>query len=434
MNNPKRKSIAGTFSIITFTVILTIGIGFSVLNGYQSYKAEIKKIDHFISQIHQSHVPFLISSLWLTDYNLVNKQIESILRFPYIQKVTVTTEDGQIFSAQKTDTAESSHIHTQYLRYTYKNTQVPVGELSITVNQKALNRSVFRQQVSDIMGHITAAILTALLISVLFQRMVGRHLQDLTGKLKKDHPDKFDTPFTLNRKQSKDELDLLTASINGLRMNLKLHIDEKNLLLHEVHHRIKNNMTTVKGMLLLQEEQTRSTEAASVLREAQGRLQSMTTLYDKLYRTPIDQAISAGEYFPGLLREIIRTYTAGLNVKLDDKIGDIVVPVHLLSILGIILNELVSNSIKHSFAGKTEGIITVSLKKTEGDLCILTYTDDGNLMDPSVITGSAHGLGLTIITMLGAQIGRVVYEPEGKNSVTITFSLSETGIQGQQNP
>ncbi|MFP4384498.1 MAG: histidine kinase dimerization/phosphoacceptor domain -containing protein [Spirochaetia bacterium] len=274
MNNPKRKSIAGTFSIITFTVILTIGIGFSVLNGYQSYKAEIKKIDHFISQIHQSHVPFLISSLWLTDYNLVNKQIESILRFPYIQKVTVTTEDGQIFSAQKTDTAESSHIHTQYLRYTYKNTQVPVGELSITVNQKALNRSVFRQQVSDIMGHITAAILTALLISVLFQRMVGRHLQDLTGKLKKDHPDKFDTPFTLNRKQSKDELDLLTASINGLRMNLKLHIDEKNLLLHEVHHRIKNNMTTVKGMLLLQEEQTRSTEAASVLREAQGRLQS----------------------------------------------------------------------------------------------------------------------------------------------------------------
>ncbi len=433
MNSSTPKSIANTFSLITFTVVLILGIIFSLTEGFSSYTEEIEEIDQYIDQIQKSHVPALISSLWLTDYDLVEEQIESIIRFPYIRQVKIETEEGTVFTAGAADSGKFQ-LYIQTLLYTYKNQNVPLGKMIIGVDQEQLEGTVIKQQVIGVIGHIAAALITAVLISILFHQMVGKHLKDLTEKLKKDQPDQFDTPFTLNRKRSGDELDLLTASLNGLRMNLKLHIDEKNLLLHEVHHRIKNNMTTVKGMLLLQEEQTRSKEAAAVLREAQGRLQSMTTLYDTLYRTPIDQAVSAGEYFPGLLREIIRTYTTAISVKLNDNISDIVLPVNLLSILGIILNELVSNTIKHSFAGKTAGIITVSLKKTEDELCILTYSDDGKLMDPSVMTGSAHGLGLTIITMLGAQIGRVMYEPEEKNFVTITFSLSETRIQGQQHP
>jgi two-component sensor histidine kinase len=395
---------------------------FSFADMYRSYTVEIKRIDQYINQIQKSHVPFLISSLWLTDYALVEKQIESIIRFPYIRQVKIETQEGPVFTAGA-DYSGKVHLYTQPLHYTYKNQNVPLGKMIIAVDQKQLERTVIKQQFTEVIGHLAAALITAVLMSILFHHMVGKHLKDLTQKLKTDHPDRFGTPFALNRKRSGDELDLLTASLNGLRMNLKIHIDEKNLLLHEVHHRIKNNMTTVQGLLLLQEEKSQSREAALVLREAQGRLQSMTTLYDKLYRTPINRDVSAREYFPDLLREITDTYTTAITITLKEKIEDIILPVHLLSILGIILNELISNSIKHSFPGAQSGTISVTLGRKAPETAELVYSDDGVPIPESILEGGSQGLGMTIITMLGAQIGNVQYSRERKNKITLTFTL-----------
>lgn len=190
---------------------------------------------------------------------------------------------------------------------------------------------------------------------------------------------------------------LAEARIEGL-------LEEKETLLKEVHHRIKNNMNTMISLLSLQSRACKDgDDAVQALQDAMGRLQSMSTLYDKLYRGEDLQSLSLADYLPTLVREIVATFPGGEAVELAFKVEDIRLGTRQLPLVGIIVNELVTNAMKYAFPGGKGGTLTVSAYGRKSRL-VLMVEDDGVGLPAGFDAGNSGGFGLGLIQILAKQL------------------------------
>ena len=200
---------------------------------------------------------------------------------------------------------------------------------------------------------------------------------------------------------------------------MKKLLAEKEIILKEVHHRIKNNMNTIAALLSMQADQINH-ETSSILKYAEGQVQSMMVLYDKLYRLDDVSKLSLKEYLPSLIEEIVGIFSR--SVKIESHIEDIVLDAKLLSSLGIIINELITNSMKYAFNGN-EGLIKVHASIT-GNLISLEYQDDGIGLSESVTFENPVGFGLELIQMLVEQIdGTIRIERGNGTKFVLEFSV-----------
>jgi PAS domain S-box-containing protein len=179
---------------------------------------------------------------------------------------------------------------------------------------------------------------------------------------------------------------------------------EKELLLKEAHHRIKNNMNNMMSLLALQAHKIKDPSAASALKEAESRFRGMGMLYDRLYRTDNLREMSVKDYLPALAGEIVRLFPCEVAVQLDINVDDFLLGVKELSSLGIILNELLTNSLKYAFIGKAQGMVSVTAEKTENRVTVV-IADDGIGIPASVDIGTSTGFGLVLVGTMTKQLG-----------------------------
>jgi PAS domain S-box-containing protein len=221
----------------------------------------------------------------------------------------------------------------------------------------------------------------------------------------------------LGRRRCRFMADLIGKTIERRQDAEKIEslLSEKDLLLKETHHRVKNNMVTIFGLLTLQSDAHDNPEVKEVLRDAAIRVQSMAILYEKLYHSENTSEASVKEYFTTLISEIISTFNPKGPVKMDLVMDDIVLNAQLLSPLGIIINEFITNSMKYAFTDSSSGIITlkVSLKGTR---VIMTYEDNGAGLPDSVTFKESNGFGMQLISMLTEQIGGSIKIERGKGA------------------
>jgi two-component sensor histidine kinase len=180
-------------------------------------------------------------------------------------------------------------------------------------------------------------------------------------------------------------------------------LGENELILKEVHHRIKNNMNTICGLLALQGETLNDSSAKTVLQDAENRVQSMMLLYDKLYKSNVFTEISVSEYLPFLIDEIIANFPNGKSVSVVKNIESFSLDIRRLQPLGIIINELLTNIMKYAFTGRTDRIIAI-LAKTENRHVTVTIEDNGNGMPETVDFEKSTGFGLILVKGLTKQI------------------------------
>lgn len=198
---------------------------------------------------------------------------------------------------------------------------------------------------------------------------------------------------------------------------------EKEILLRETHHRVKNNLGVIHGLLTLQANGQADDHARGVLLEAAGRVQSMMVLYDRLYRSPLVGSISLREYLPPLIVEIMAVFPDRPGVALRSEIEDTVLESGKLWPVGIILNELITNAMKYAFAGRSQGEITVKATR-EGGRVLLTVADDGVGMPAAPASGSPPGFGHHLVEMLVRQLqGTLVVATEGGTRFSIDFPV-----------
>lgn len=200
-------------------------------------------------------------------------------------------------------------------------------------------------------------------------------------------------------------------------------LSEKEIILKEVHHRIKNNMGTVFGILNLQADSQSDETTKNILIDASCRVQSMMTLYDKLYRSRNSAEIDISEYLPDLLGEIISIFPEGHLVSKSIQLEKISLTAGMISTLGIILNELVTNSMKYAFKNFTKGEISLEIHQSENQI-IFIYSDNGIGIPDSVNLESSKGFGLELLRILVKQLrGTIHLERNRGTKYTISFPL-----------
>lgn len=196
---------------------------------------------------------------------------------------------------------------------------------------------------------------------------------------------------------------------------------EKELILREVHHRIKNNMSTVQSLLSLQAGMTQAPEAAEALRDAASRVESMAVLYDRLYRSRNFDELPVADYLSSLVDEIARNFPNAGEVRIVKELGDFRLGARTLQLLGIVVNELLTNAMKHAFAGTRDCELTVSAS-FEGGLVSLAVADNGNGMPGGIDNGGEQGFGLVLIEAIAAQLeGTIRIEGGSGTRVVLAF-------------
>lgn len=200
-------------------------------------------------------------------------------------------------------------------------------------------------------------------------------------------------------------------------------LHEKEIILKEGHHRVKNNMNTIFGLLTLQADEQERPDTKNILLDSAGRVRSMMVLYDKLYRSELNSALSIRDYLPSLIAEIVSIFPKKNCVKIETEIEDVVLPARILSSLGIIINELITNSMKYAFTGRNDGIITVSASSKEKRITLI-FADNGPGIPESVTFENSSGFGMQLVGMLVGQInGTISIDRESGTRFVIVFDI-----------
>ncbi len=181
--------------------------------------------------------------------------------------------------------------------------------------------------------------------------------------------------------------------------DIKRQLSQKETLLREVQHRIKNNIASVVSLLSMQMQSVSNEEAVSVLQDAVGRVKSMMVLYDKLLIHEHFEESSVKSYIDGLIESLETLYVDKTGVSIDTEIVDFNLPSKTLVLLGIIINELVTNTMKYAFVDKAGGSIHISLTKRERHVT-LTIQDDGGGLPEGFSLEETAGFGFTLVKML----------------------------------
>ncbi len=188
---------------------------------------------------------------------------------------------------------------------------------------------------------------------------------------------------------------------------IKSLLGENELILKEVHHRIKNNMNTMKSLVSLQGLFLKDENAKNALKDVESRFNSMLVLYDKLNQSPGLTDISVSSYLPALINEVVRTFPNSGSVEVVTRIDDFAIGAKRLQTLGIIINELLTNIMKYAFTGRASGIITLEAAKSDGRIRISVH-DDGAGLPEGIDFEHSPGFGLMLIRELMRQIGGTI--------------------------
>ncbi|HPQ54666.1 MAG TPA: PAS domain S-box protein [Spirochaetota bacterium] len=207
---------------------------------------------------------------------------------------------------------------------------------------------------------------------------------------------------------------------------------EKDLILREVHHRIKNNMGTISSLLSLQADTVKDRKASAALHEAHDRVQTMALIYDRLYRTGDIDTLDVPLYLSELIDDIAETYIADPHrIIVEKRISPITIePKHGVS-LGIILNELITNTLKYAFPEKRKGTVTVTLKIAGNDTAELSVADDGIGMPEGIDMDNPPGFGLLLVSVLAKQInGEITLYGQHGTEFKIKFPVTKNHPAG----
>jgi two-component sensor histidine kinase len=186
------------------------------------------------------------------------------------------------------------------------------------------------------------------------------------------------------------------------RLRTSLH--EKELLLKEIHHRVKNNLTVITSLLSLQASGSTDRKVVEVLQDAAHRVGSMASIHEQLYRSNNLAAIDFRAYTERLTQHLFRTFAPD-GITLDLHIGKIFLEINSAIPCGLIVNELVTNALKHAFRGRATGRIVISMKVSGDGLHILTVRDDGAGLPGTVDIENVTTLGLRLVSLLATQLG-----------------------------
>jgi PAS domain S-box-containing protein len=209
-------------------------------------------------------------------------------------------------------------------------------------------------------------------------------------------------------------------------------LKEKDILLGEIHHRVKNNLHIIHSLLDLQSARITDAGVQEMLRESQNRIRSMALIHQTLYESKDFAGVDFATFLDTLIPTLISSYGIDpFRIALSIQADDVKLPINLAIPCGLMVNELVSNALKHAFPDNRSGEIAVTLHAepkpdSPGELVVLSIGDDGVGLAASVDIETSETLGLRLVLLLTDQLhGTLDIHRAGPTRFTITFPLVE---------
>lgn len=197
-------------------------------------------------------------------------------------------------------------------------------------------------------------------------------------------------------------------------------LHEKEVLLREIHHRVKNNLQIISSLLYLQAQSLKDRGSAQTLRESQNRVRSMSLVHEMLYRSTDLSRIGFGEYIRNLVRYLFGAFGAREEIRSEVSVEEVSLDINTAIPCGLIINELVSNALKHAFRDGRPGTIRIEVQPMDADRFLLAVSDDGQGFPAELDPRASSTLGLQLVETLVRQLDGTM---ELERSVGTRFSI-----------
>ena len=242
------ESTAFRFSVLLFVISLGIATIASCIEMYMIFQENQKLAKKSIQQVTESHIPSLISSLWLTNAKLLQDQVDAIERFKYIASVELIDSDNNRFSAGEAFN-QNHRLITRGLFYEFRGKKTPIGKLNLYIDDYQIQKDTLNKEIPIFFLHFFQSLIVAIVIGFLFRRIVGRHLEAFSQYLVKSRNDPTVTRFRFNRKRAhNDELESMLKSFDIL-MTAKTKAEaEQEKLIKDLQNAL-NEVKTLKGFI-----------------------------------------------------------------------------------------------------------------------------------------------------------------------------------------
>ncbi|MDQ3110989.1 MAG: hypothetical protein M3R17_13935 [Bacteroidota bacterium] len=215
---------------------------------------------------------------------------------------------------------------------------------------------------------------------------------------------------------------LLEAEVRERTIEISRQNEEKTVMLKEIHHRVKNNLQVISSLLNLQADGISDKRVLTLFEDCRHRVNSMALIHQKMYQSNNLVNIDIRNYIDELIRSLIDAYDTNKSIHLHTDIEDHPFRIDTIVPLGLILNEIISNSLKYAFEGQTEGDLYISLHKKQDNFYILEVSDNGKGIPSHINIEDAKTLGMQLIHMLSGQInGKVVLSQQSGLKYRIEF-------------
>jgi PAS domain S-box-containing protein len=203
-------------------------------------------------------------------------------------------------------------------------------------------------------------------------------------------------------------------------------LEEKDVLLREIHHRVKNNMQIISSLLSLQSSSIENPEMKDIFKQSQNRVKSMSMIHEQLYQTEDLAKIDFNSYVNGLIKSLFQMYSVNQKqIECDVNVGDVMLDIETAIPCGLIINELVSNSLKHAFIDKTEGKISFNMMRNS-NMINFNVSDNGIGIPDNFHIENTSTLGLNLVKTLVNQLeGELTVEHNNGISYDVIFKEME---------
>jgi two-component sensor histidine kinase/CheY-like chemotaxis protein len=215
----------------------------------------------------------------------------------------------------------------------------------------------------------------------------------------------------------------LECEVRERTKQLQASLAEKEALLKEVHHRVKNNLQLISSLLSLQAARVENPAVAELFAESRSRVLSMALVHENLYRAGNFASVPMAAHIRGLCAYLTGAYILGSQrVELAIQVGDVHLDLDRAICCGLIINELVSNALKHAFPDGRAGRVLVELRVAEGKRYVLVVSDNGIGLPIFHDDRRGNSLGLQLVDDLTEQLhGSIAVSRDGGTTFTITF-------------
>lgn len=234
--------------------------------------------------------------------------------------------------------------------------------------------------------------------------------------------------YLYNSKKKRREIEVKNAEISAKNTTINESLAEKEMLLKEIHHRVKNNLQIISGILELQNLNVNDESAKVILKEGQARIQSIALIHKTLYQSENFSNVPLESYLQELFQAIELTYkNSATKIHTEINVENIELNINTAIPLSLIINEIITNCYKHAFTGKEKGNIEINLTKSDSEKYILKIRDNGNGLQENFDPKKLQSVGFDLIQGLTKQLeGNFNFGSENGTTIIIQFKEIKT--------